>query len=188
MTFHLQADFEEQSLHLRLVDEKFLRCSQEIKKMEEELMYERQNNSNEESVRKSLEQKIRDLEIRLENNSNAISANARKMLEKQDQKIRSLEMDLEQERRKCKENLKQLRQVERNCKDYEYQSLQDKRNSERFEEMISKLQDKNRMYKKLAENAEEMAALNLAKLRRAQAEADFEEINFEQAESDISLN
>ena len=30
------------------------------------------------------------------------------------------------------------------------------------------------MYKKLAENAEEMVALNLSKLMRAQAEADFE--------------
>ena len=42
-------------------------------------------------------------------------------------------------------------------------------------ETISKLQDKNRMYKKLADNAEEMASVNLAKLRRAQAEADLED-------------
>ena len=34
--------------------------------------------------------------------------------------------------------------------------------------MLSKLQDKNRMYRKLAENAEEMATSNLARLRRAQ--------------------
>ena len=34
--------------------------------------------------------------------------------------------------------------------------------------MVSKLQEKNRMYKKLAENAEEMATANLARLRRAQ--------------------
>ena len=40
--------------------------------------------------------------------------------------------------------------------------------------MIAKLQDKNKMYKRLAENAEEMVSVNLAKLRRAQAEADFE--------------
>ena len=31
------------------------------------------------------------------------------------------------------------------------------------------------MYKKLADNAEEMASVNLAKLRRAQAEADLED-------------
>ena len=38
-----------------------------------------------------------------------------------------------------------------------------------------RLQEKNKMYKKLAENAEEMASVNLAKLRRAQAEANMEE-------------
>ena len=31
------------------------------------------------------------------------------------------------------------------------------------------------MYKKLADNAEEMASVNLTKLRRAQAEADLED-------------
>ena len=41
--------------------------------------------------------------------------------------------------------------------------------------MLSRLQEKNRMYKKLAENAEEMASVNLTKLRRAQAEANMEE-------------
>jgi len=41
--------------------------------------------------------------------------------------------------------------------------------------MLSRLQEKNKMYKKLAENAEEMASVNLAKLRRAQAEANMEE-------------
>ena len=34
--------------------------------------------------------------------------------------------------------------------------------------MLAKLQEKNRIYKKLAENAEEMATANLARLRRAQ--------------------
>ena len=34
--------------------------------------------------------------------------------------------------------------------------------------MLAKLQEKNRMYKRLAENAEEMATANLARLRRAQ--------------------
>ena len=38
--------------------------------------------------------------------------------------------------------------------------------------MVSKLQEKNRMYKKLAENAEEMATANLARLRRAQVRED----------------
>ena len=38
--------------------------------------------------------------------------------------------------------------------------------------MLAKLQEKNRIYKRLAENAEEMATANLARLRRAQVSND----------------
>ena len=38
--------------------------------------------------------------------------------------------------------------------------------------MLVKLQEKNRIYKRLAENAEEMATANLARLRRAQVSND----------------
>ena len=135
--------------------------------------------------------KLGELQTKLDNSNNIMSAAHRKMLEKLESKLRGLEDELDQERRKSKDHLKHLRQAERNMKDLEYQSFQEKRNSERFEvsiiifiltkfsniyakDIIAKLKDKNRMYKKLAENAEEMAALNLSKLRRAQAEADFE--------------
>ena len=54
--------------------------------------------------------------------------------------------------------------------------------------MIAKLQDKNKMYKRLAENAEEMVSVNLAKLRRVQAEADFEYDHVCLSESETALN
>ena len=54
--------------------------------------------------------------------------------------------------------------------------------------MIAKLQDKNKMYKRLAENAEEMVSVNLAKLRRAQAEADFDLDHICLSESESTLN
>ena len=53
--------------------------------------------------------------------------------------------------------------------------------------MITKLQDKNKMYKRLAENAEEMVSVNLAKLRRAQAEADFEVENYCFSDAELTL-
>ena len=34
--------------------------------------------------------------------------------------------------------------------------------------MVGKLQDKTKMYKRMADNAEKMASTNLAKLRKAQ--------------------
>ena len=52
---------------------------------------------------------------------------------------------------------------------------------QRMQELVDKLQNKVRSYKKQIEEAEEIAALNLAKFRKAQAEA-------EEAEERASLN
>ena len=40
--------------------------------------------------------------------------------------------------------------------------------------MVVKLQDKTKMYKRMADNAEEMATTNLAKLRKAQVSKKYE--------------
>ena len=129
----LQADFEEQNLHLRIADEKFLKSSQEQKKLEDDLQCERQNMVNEETMRKNAEMKLRELEIKFENDSLAISCNGRKMVEKLENKIKSLEDNLEQEKRKCRDYHKMSKQMERNYKDMEYQYLQEKRNFEKLE-------------------------------------------------------
>merc|ERR1712079_957404 len=142
----------------------------EVKRLEEELYCERQNTVNETSLRKTFECKLRELEIKYENNNMMISTNGKKHLEKLETKLKSVEAELELEKRKSRDVAKFSRRMERNYKDMEYQFYQEKRNFERLE-----LQDRNRMYKKLADNAEEMASVNLAKLRRAQAEADLED-------------
>jgi len=113
----LHADFEEQSLHLRIADEKFIQSSQEQKKLEDDLQCERQNMVNEETMRKNAELKLRELEIKFENDSLAISCTGRKMVEKLENKIKSLEDNLEQEKRKCRDYHKMSKQMERNYKD-----------------------------------------------------------------------
>ena len=50
---------------------------------------------------------------------------------------------------------------------------EDKKNQDRMAELASKLQGKIKTYKKQIEEAEEIAALNLAKFRKAQ-QASFE--------------
>ena len=129
----LQADYDEQSLHLRVADEKNTKYSQEVKRLEEELYCERQNTVNETSLRKTFECKLRELEIKYENNNMMISTNGKKHLEKLESKLKSLETELELEKRKSRDAAKFSRQMERNYKDMEYQFYQEKRNFERLE-------------------------------------------------------
>ena len=58
---------------------------------------------------------------------------------------------------------------------------EDHKNHERMQELVDKLQNKVKTYKKQIEEAEEIAALNLAKFRKVQSD-------LEQAEERADLN
>merc|ERR1712150_317243 len=65
---------------------------------------------------------------------------------------------------------KAYRRAERKCKELVFSSGEDKKNQDRMTDLASKLQSKIRTYKQQIEEAEEIAALNLAKFRKAQQE------------------
>ena len=55
---------------------------------------------------------------------------------------------------------------DRKIKEMEFNSEENKKNLDRMTELVDKLQGKIRTYKKQIEDAEEIAALNLAKFRK----------------------
>merc|ERR1712080_211173 len=61
---------------------------------------------------------------------------------------------------------KNLRKSERSIKELAFAADEDKKNHERMQALIDQLQCKIKSYKKQIEEAEEIAALNLAKYRR----------------------
>merc|ERR1711993_203117 len=82
----------------------------------------------------------------------------------------------EAETRRFNDSQKNFRKSERKIKEITYSSDEDRKNQERMQTLIDQLQGKIKTYKKQIEEAEEIAALNLAKYRQAQANlADAEE-------------
>lgn len=65
---------------------------------------------------------------------------------------------------------KNLRKAERRIKELSFQSEEDKKNHERMQDLVDKLQQKIKTYKRQIDEAEEIAAMNLAKYRKAQGE------------------
>merc|ERR1711970_138214 len=64
---------------------------------------------------------------------------------------------------------KNLRRSERRIKELSFASDEDRKNNERMQALIDQLQGRIKGFKKQIEEAEEIAALNLAKYRQAQA-------------------
>merc|ERR1712066_526761 len=63
---------------------------------------------------------------------------------------------------------KNLRRSERRIKELAFAADEDRKNHERMQNLIDQLQGRIRTYKKQIEEAEEIAALNLAKFRQTQ--------------------
>merc|ERR1712048_999487 len=68
------------------------------------------------------------------------------------------------------DNMKAYQRAERKIKELQFQNDEDRKNQDRMSELGTKLQTKIKTYKKQIEDAEEIAALNLAKFRKAQQE------------------
>merc|ERR1711993_17783 len=94
----------------------------------------------------------------------------RKLLECQvkDMQARLDEAEIDAESRRMADGQKNLRKSERRIKEQTYASDEDRKNHERMQALIDQLQSKIKSYKKQIEEAEEIAALNLAKFRQAQ--------------------
>ena len=91
-------------------------------------------------------------------------------MSKMEQKIRELEIELGSTQSRTREAGKGYLRSERMVKELSFQSEEDKKNQERMSDLANKLQQKIKTYKQHIEEAEEIAALNLAKFRKAQQE------------------
>merc|ERR1712150_198794 len=92
----------------------------------------------------------------------------KKAMNKMETRIRELESELDAENRRQADAVKNLRRSERRIKELSFASDEDRKNHERMQALIDQLQGRIKSFKKQIEEAEEIAALNLAKYRQAQ--------------------
>merc|ERR1712203_589374 len=106
-------------------------------------------------------------ELRAEQESAMMLDRDKKLLEAQ---VKDAQARLDEaENRRLGDASKNLRKSERRVKELAYTMDEDKKNQERMQALIDQLQGKIKSYKKQIEEAEEIAALNLAKYRQAQS-------------------
>merc|ERR1711934_1016825 len=120
--------------------------------------------------------KAKDTQARLDDaEANALKG-GKKAMNKMETRIRELQSELDAESRRFADAAKNLRRSERRIKELSFAGDEDRKNHERMQGLIDGLQGKIKSYKKQIEEAEEIAALNLAKFRQAQTNlADAEE-------------
>merc|ERR1719420_2914143 len=162
------ADLDEMNSEARLCEDKATKAMVDAASMANELRAAQEDGQNIARGRRLAEAQVKDIHTRLdESESNALKG-GKKAMNKLDTRIRELESELEAENRRLAEADKNLRKSERHIKELTFSSDEDRKNHERMQTLIDGLQAKIKSYKTQIEEAEEIAALNLAKFRKVQ--------------------
>ncbi|XP_063536268.1 myosin heavy chain, muscle isoform X6 [Cydia strobilella] len=182
----LHADLDELLNEAKNSEEKAKKAMVDAARLADELRAEQEHAQTQEKLRKALEQQIKELQVRLdEAEANALKG-GKKAIQKLEQRVRELENELDGEQRRHADAQKNLRKSERRIKELTFQAEEDRKNHERMQDLVDKLQQKIKTYKRQIEEAEEIAALNLAKFRKAQQELEEAEERADLAEQAIS--
>merc|ERR1711971_119374 len=159
-------DLDEMSSEASMSEEKAQRAMIDAARLADELRGEQDCAQGLERERKLLEAQVKDMQARVDDAQSQALKGGKKAMSKMDTRIRELESELDAENRRQGDAQKNLRKSERRIKELTYQQDEDRKNHERMQGLIDQLQGKIKSYKKQIEEAEEIAALNLAKYRK----------------------
>merc|ERR1711918_167576 len=159
----------------RIAEDKAKKAMIDAARLADELRGEQENAQHCEKNRRSLECQVKDMQTKLDEAEQQAVKGGRKVTSRLEQKIKDLESQFDDEQRRLVEAEKSQRHTTRRIKELTFSQEEDHKNHERMQELVDKLQNKVKSYKKQIEEAEEIAALNLAKFRKVQADLESSE-------------
>merc|ERR1719290_322706 len=166
----LQAEVDGMLVAAKNAEEKSKKAMVDAARLADELRAEQDHVTAMAGAKNALNNQFGDLEARLADAEAAAAKGGKAAMAKLEAKIRELEAELATTQARTGEAGKAFQRSERKVKELQFSQQEDKKNQDRMSELASKLQAKIKTYKGQIEDAEEIAALNLAKFRKAQQE------------------
>ena len=181
------ADYEEITKELRISDERYQRVQVELKHTVEILHEEQERVVKIEAIKKSLEIEVKNLSVRLEEvEANAI-VGGKRIIGKLEARIRDIELELDEEKRRHAETIKILRKKERTVKEVMIQCEEDQKNISLLTETLDKANQKINLFKRQLTEQEGMSQQSVTRVRRFQRELEAAEDRADTAESNLTL-
>ena len=179
----MQAEIDDLLHQAKNSEEKAKKAMVDAARLADELRSEQDHTTTLGQGKRALETSLGELENRLKDANDAAMRGGKSAMAKLESRIRELEIELGNVQSKTGENMKAHQRSERKIKELQFQNDEDRKNQDRMSDLASKLQQKIGTYKKQIEEAEEIAALNLAKFRKAQQELEETEDRARMAEN-----
>merc|ERR1719369_980110 len=183
----MHAEIDDMLHQAKNSEEKAKKAMVDAARLADELRAEQEHASAQEKAKRSLESQIAELEQRLAEANEIAAKGGRAAMAKLESRIREVEIELGSSQSKTGETFKGFQKAERRIKELQFQQDEDHKNQDRMSELAGKLQQKIKTYKKQIEEAEEIAALNLAKYRKAQQELEEAEERSKLAGASLSV-
>merc|ERR1711894_438847 len=164
----MHAEIDDMLAQAKGSEEKSKRAMVDAARLADELRAEQDHSNGQDKAKRALESQVTELEMRLAEANEVATKGGRAAMAKLENRIRELEIELGSVRSKTSDTYKSFQKAERRIKELQFQQDEDHKNQDRMSDLAGKLQAKIKTYKKQIEEAEEIAALNLAKFRKAQ--------------------
>merc|ERR1712080_383451 len=183
----MHAEIDDMLHQAKNSEEKAKKAMVDAARLADELRAEQDHTDQQSKAKRALEGQLAEMEMRFAEASDSAMRGGRNAMAKLESRIRELEVELGSIQSRTGENGKGHQKAERKIKELLFQQDEDHKNQDRMSELATKLQQKIKTYKKQIEEAEEIAALNLAKFRKAQQELEETEERAKMAEGQIHL-
>ncbi|XP_052846572.1 paramyosin, short form isoform X2 [Drosophila gunungcola] len=181
------SDYEEVSKELRISDERYQKISVELKHVVEQVHEEQERIVKLETIKKSLEVEVKNLSIRLEEVELNAVAGSKRIISKLEARIRDLELELEEEKRRHAETIKILRKKERTVKEVIVQCEEDQKNLILLQDALDKSTAKINIYRRQLSEQEGVSQQTTTRVRRFQRELEAAEDRADTAESSLNI-
>jgi chromosome segregation ATPase len=183
----LSGDYDEVSKELKLADDRYQKVQVELTRTVDILHEEQERVVKIESIKKTLEIEVKNLTVRLEEVETNALVGGKRIISKLEARLRDLELELDEEKRRHAETVKILRKKDRQVKEIIVQIEEDQKNIALLNEAYDKVSHKANIYKRQLQEQESLSATNVTRVRRFQRELEAAEERADSAESNLSL-
>merc|ERR1719483_677782 len=183
----MHAEIDDMLAQAKSSEEKSKRAMVDAARLADELRAEQDHSNGQDKAKRALESQINELEMRFAEANEVASKGGRTAMAKLENRIRELEIELGSVQSKTSDTYKGYQKAERRIKELQFQQDEDHKNQDRMSDLAGKLQAKIKTYKTQIEEAEEIAALNLAKFRKAQRDLEETEARSQMAGATLAV-
>merc|ERR1712130_538274 len=179
-------DYDDIARELKLADDRANKAGSDAHHFESLLREEQAKLVKIDQAKKSLENEVRSLSVRIEEIETKSVATSKRTIQKMEVRIEELEVMINNEKKAHSATMTELHTKTRSIEELILQSEEDRKNIIILQDSLDKLNEKIKMYKRQLEEQESISNSNIMRVKKFQRELESAENRAEEAESTLN--